>query len=289
MSASTPQHLLEEDAQSRIRALDASESFIVEAPAGAGKTELLTQRFLKLLQTVDEPEEIIAITFTNKAASEMRARILDSLQDAADEVPIDKEHKQQTRALALSALLRSAERGWRLLDNPSRLRIYTIDSFSSHLARQMPLMSRFGAQPGVREDAMPYYEEAATRTLELLETEDGGASEIVQQALRYFDNDAYRLNRLLAEMLARRDQWLEYTQDNATPEIAEQALGRMLLQDVEAAAACLTPARQRMLMPLARYAASNLPCEHPIALLRDWETDIPARPEALAMWRAVCD
>src|SRR5690606_13765189 len=205
MSVSTPQHLLEEDAQSRIRALDASESFIVEAPAGAGKTELLTQRFLKLLQTVNEPEEIIAITFTNKAASEMRARILDSLQDAADEVPIDKEHKQQTRALALSALLRGSERGWHLLENPSRLRIYTIDSFSSHLARQMPLMSRFGAQPGVREDAMPYYEEAATRTLELLETE--GVGEIVQQALHYFDNDAYRLNQLLAEMLAKRDQW----------------------------------------------------------------------------------
>ena len=287
MIDSAPQHLLEEDAQSRIRALDASESFIVEAPAGAGKTELLTQRFLKLLQTVNEPEEIIAITFTNKAASEMRARILDSLQDAADEVPIDKEHKQQTRALALSALLRGSERGWRLLENPSRLRIYTIDSFSSHLARQMPLMSRFGAQPGVREDAMPYYEEAATCTLELLEAE--GVGEIVQQALHYFDNDAYRLNQLLAEMLARRDQWLDYTQNNASPEIAEQALGRMILQDIEAAAACLGPARQQALMPLARFAASNLPCEHPIALLRDWETVIPARPEALSMWRAVCD
>ncbi|PKO52339.1 MAG: DNA helicase, partial [Betaproteobacteria bacterium HGW-Betaproteobacteria-2] len=213
--------------------------------------------------------------------------ILDSLQDAADEVPIDKEHKQQTRALALSALLRGSERSWRLLENPSRLRIYTIDSFSSHLARQMPLMSRFGAQPGVREDAMPYYEEAATRTLELLEAE--GVGEIVQQALHYFDNDAYRLNQLLAEMLARRDQWLDYTQNNASPEIAEQALGRMILQDIEAAAACLGPARQQALMPLARFAASNLPCEHPIALLRDWETVIPARPEALSMWRAVCD
>ncbi len=287
MSIGTPQHLLEEDAHSREHALDINESFIVEAPAGAGKTELLTQRFLGLLQAVNEPEEIIAITFTNKAASEMRARILDSLQDAADASPIDKPHKQQTRALALAALQRAAERNWRLLENSSRLRIYTIDSFSSHLARQMPLMSRFGAQPGVRDDASPYYEEAATRALELLEEPEVG--EVVRQALHYFDNDAYRLNQLLADMLSKRDQWLDYTQHDATPEIAEQALGRMIQQDIEAAAAVLTPALQQQLMPLARIAASNLACEESIALLRDWETPIPAKPEALAMWRAVCE
>lgn len=287
MNISNQQHLLDEDTQSRQQALNVGESFIVEAPAGAGKTELLTQRYLGLLQTVNEPEEIIAITFTNKAASEMRSRILDSLQDAAAAVPIDKPHKQQTRDLALAALARGAKRSWQLLQNPARLRIYTIDSFSSHLARQMPLMSRFGAQPGVREDATPYYEEAATRTLELLETQ--GIGEVVQQALHYFDNDAYRLNQLLADMLSKRDQWLDYIQHNATPEIAEEALGRMILQDIQAAAAILTPALQQQLMPLARYAAANLPSEESIALLRDWDTVIPAKPEALPMWRAVCD
>ncbi len=280
------QYLLDEDDASRINALEFA-SFIVEAPAGAGKTELLTQRYLKLLATVDSPEEIIAITFTNKAASEMKKRIMDSLVDANSGQRPSLPHKIVTFELGQKALARSAEKSWELLTTPSRLRIYTIDSLSGNLARQMPLLTRFGTQPAVCEDAGLYYQEAATRTLANLD--DATEGPVVQMALRYFDNDHYRLKALLAEMLAKRDQWQYYVMNHNDASLAEAALVHLVTQDMKAVAEVMPLSVQEALMPIARYAASNLPCDASVALLGDWETPIPFKPEALAMWRAVVD
>ena len=165
------------DASVRIRALEHSGSFIVQAPAGSGKTTLLVSRYLKLLTIVQKPEEILAITFTRKAAAEMRKRVLEQLP--------------KTSALAPRAG-----------EIAHRLRIMTMDAFCASLTRQMPILARFGAQPGIVEDAAHLYRQAALRTLSAFDNPH------VQKILGHLDNDLAAAAELLAAMLAKRDQWL---------------------------------------------------------------------------------
>ena len=152
------------DADARRAAVDPRKSFIVQAPAGSGKTSLLTLRYLRLLATVDSPEEIVAITFTRKAASEMRHRILDALDEAARPLePGAPPHLQERHALAAAALARSRTRGWDLERNTARLHVQTIDGLNHWLAQRLPLAARIGLAADVVDDARPLYREAARR------------------------------------------------------------------------------------------------------------------------------
>ena len=247
---------LEEDRLARLRALDVA-SFIVEAPAGAGKTELLTQRYLRLLAVVEHPEEVLALTFTNKAATEMRDRILHSLETAAGGVLPEAAHKQQTFHLARTVLAHDGERNWGLLDHPGRLRITTLDALCASLARQMPYLSRFGSQPGVAEDAAAHYATAARRTLEMVEAE-GADADVVAAALAFMDNNAGRLENLLVAMLGKRDQWLHHASRIESGEMkgeVEAGFAALIERDLAIASAVLDGRQQSLLMPLARFAA----------------------------------
>src|SRR5690348_9013317 len=117
------------DFAERRRALDPAHSFIVQAPAGSGKTGLLIQRYLKLLACANEPEEIVAITFTRKAAGEMRERVIGAFAQAGSKLDpsilAETEYEKLTRELAEAAARRDTEAGWRLAENPARLRIQT--------------------------------------------------------------------------------------------------------------------------------------------------------------------
>ncbi len=198
-----------QDETQRQRALDPTHSFIVQAPAGSGKTELLTQRFLVLLAHVNSPEEILAITFTKKAAAEMRARIIKTFQQAANDPEPEAPHAKKTWKLARKALARDQALHWDLLSNPNRLRIQTIDSFNASLVKHLPILSHFGAPPEITDDAMPLYREAVQEFLSHLE-ENLEWSDAIALLLLHRDNNLRKLQDLLVNMLAKRDQWLPY-------------------------------------------------------------------------------
>jgi ATP-dependent helicase/nuclease subunit A len=280
------------DAAARARALDPAHSFITQAPAGSGKTGLLTQRYLRLLARVEAPEEIIAITFTRKAAGEMQARILEALQAAESDQPPDKPHERLTWECARAALARDRERGWALRANPARLRVQTIDSLCAALARQMPLLSRFGSVPQTLDDATPLYIEAARRTIAELETGERW-SDAITHLVKHLDNRLDYLQTLIATMLARREQWLRHVADRHHPSIARDNLEATLARVVEEALAELRERLprdwQESLLPLARYAAANLPEEDPVAAcagLRWWPA---ASIDARAQWEGLAE
>jgi ATP-dependent helicase/nuclease subunit A len=209
MSA-TPTSPLVTDAEERARALDPRGSFLVQAPAGSGKTELLVLRYLALLPYVDEPEQVLAITFTRKATAEMRVRVLHALEKATNnEDPRANEHEQEVRRLAKAALAHAQARGWQLIEQPQRLNIQTIDSLALSIAYQTPLLSRLGGQLTPIEDARPLYALAAERTLAHLgDASEQELADALADMLKLRDANLHDCESLIAGMLARRDQWL---------------------------------------------------------------------------------
>ena len=229
------------DRAQREQVLAPGQSFIVRAPAGSGKTELLMQRFLRLLTTVEQPEEILAITFTRKAAAEMRQRILAAIWPPADA----GEQLETTRDLAAEVRRIDAERGWQLEEFPGRLRVRTIDSVNAWLTASAPATGDGTAQGRVTERPAELYELAARQTLELLaEEQEPGPS--LRTLLTHLDNQTARFVQLLGDMLACRDQWLTLMRHGDRGEelrqVLEQCLRELVEREIRALAQAVPPA-----------------------------------------------
>jgi ATP-dependent helicase/nuclease subunit A len=247
------------DADLKVRrtALDPRRSFLVQAPAGSGKTELLIQRYLTLLAAVETPEQVVAITFTRKAAAEMRERILAALANAETIVPRDA--GAETSALAASVIARDRKLDWRLLEQPHRLRIDTLDALNASLARQLPLLSGGVAGTAIVENATHHYREAAARTVQGL-FDSGRDSEALTIVIRERANDLESLQGLLAQLLPRRDQWLRHLVGRGDDELRshlEQALAQLVDDALEDLDGRLVGVERQLALELLAHAASH--------------------------------
>src|SRR5689334_6011462 len=112
---------LDADASARAFAEDPAENVVLEASAGTGKTSVLVRRYINLLSRGVDPANILAITFTRKAAAEMRERIVRDLRRAADQSSFDRARWSALR------------------DRLGDIQISTIDAFCLSLLREFPL------------------------------------------------------------------------------------------------------------------------------------------------------
>jgi len=155
----------------------------VEAGAGTGKTRVLVERFIHLLEQHPdwELESIIAITFTRKAAREMRTRVRQAIQAKAEMHPGDLAWQERLRSL-------------------DQLQISTIHGLCSRILRENAIEVGIDPQFIVldEQDADLLKEEAVRQTLVKLVDEDDPGLELLES------HQVGELQTVMEDMLARR-------------------------------------------------------------------------------------
>lgn len=184
------------DQSARLEALNPHISFIMEAPAGSGKTEVLVRRMLSLLLEVVHPRNILAITFTRKAALEMHERLFTSLK----EMPQDKDKAK----LVTEVRQRIEAEGWQQ-DDLERISIMTIDALCARILNQE------GRSIDIHAEVIPDYsvlgDALMFELLAHLESRDDYATDL-ETLLLYFGNNIEKVKKLLLDILAERVEWL---------------------------------------------------------------------------------
>jgi ATP-dependent helicase/nuclease subunit A len=281
------------DELARRESLLIGQDILLQAPAGSGKTTVLAQRFLAALAQVEEPEQVLAITFTRKAAAEMRERVLLALEGG---LPPSQSDLSRWQELAARVHEHAGRRGWQVAELPARLRIQTIDSLAHEIARAMPLLGRVYSSLDVIDNAAPLYAEAAREALRSSE----GDTDYRQDAdvlLSRLDNDWDRAQQLLAELLPWRNRWQPVLLAHRPDDLADRvsaSLQRITRETLEEAHLVITP---DLITEAAALASASAQYRRDAGQDTDGSWSAWLEPAAslaavagdLSAWRAVAD
>lgn len=282
---------LPQDHLARAQALSPHHSFAVTAPAGSGKTGLLTQRVLTLLPLCDNPEEVVCITFTRKAAAEMQERITDAIHFAANHPRPSEPHEQLSWDLAQKVIERDQQQQWQLLKNPNRLRVQTIDGLCRSLTQFNPITSGIGGSSQMLEHPQVVYRQAVEQTLAMLEKE-GQLQHDLTELFVHLDNNMDAVTNLLISLLGKRDQWLlPLLSARDARAYLENVLQELVVETLEETTALLLPYASDLCV-LADYAGTNCLEDKPessISQLAGITELPPCEPEQLSLWRSLVE
>ena len=209
-------------------ALDPSQSVVIEACAGSGKTWLLVSRIVRLLLSGVKPSEILAITFTRKATQEIQARLHDWLHLLAtgdDKEISDFLRDREIPAGEIAGLLPRARALFEeFLTDQTGITVSTFHGWFLHLLKRAPLASGAASGSTLVDRTSALVDEAWELFAESLQRNPHSP---VAHALHWlFETYGLENTRgVLTKFLRKRAEWWSYTR--AQPEQVEYALGRL--------------------------------------------------------------
>jgi len=193
-------------------------SVVVEACAGSGKTWLLVARMLRLLLAGAEPAELLAITFTRKAAQEMRQRLLELLRELAlvnDEKVSELLVERGIHLAELEqAIVKARGLYEHVLSSPQALTLDTFHSWFGRLIQVAPLNSGVPHGFTLTESTSELRREAYRQLMASLSSEKNGD---IKTALIFLYEELgdFNTKKLLDEFLDKRAEWWACNEDPA--------------------------------------------------------------------------
>ena len=194
-------------------ALDPNNSVVVEACAGSGKTWLLVSRIVRLLLAGVQPGEILAITFTRKAAQEMQARLHDWLHLLAAEDDETVRHFLRERAIEnvdAETLARARGLYRDFLLSSSSITISTFHGWFMQIIQRAPLNADVPVGLQLLERTSALREEAWDEFAECLRAKPEGELALQMQWL-FNSIGLHNTRALLENFLGKRAEWWAYT------------------------------------------------------------------------------
>lgn len=208
--------------------LEPSTSVVIEACAGSGKTWLLVSRIVRILLSGAQFSEILAITFTRKAAREMQNRLRDWLRLMAFAPEYEMRAFLRERFLSdeeIDSLLPKARNLFEAsLATP--MAITTFHGWFLEILRRAPLSSNL-AGATLAESVSPLMEEAWQRFAEGLQSDAKNPAATHLMTL-FAEYGLYNTRKLLTGFLEKRAEWWAYTLGKKDP--AGFALERLRIE-----------------------------------------------------------
>ena len=267
------------------RACDPQASVVVEACAGSGKTWLLVARIIRALLAGYEPGEILAITFTRRAAQEMRARLLSALQELAQGDDAAIQAFLLARGLDAVASRSAVAPARRLYERVVTARVpVTVETFHGwfwRLIARAPLGAGVPFAPTLLESSERVRADAWLHFTAMLVREEHAEARAAWEWLvdELGDSSA---RKLLLQFLHKRAEWWSYAAGDEAAAFARALEPLRVVGDEDPMARVRTPevvtVVQELLDIWRTIAAPGVRIQEAIDRARSWLQSADARP-----------